>query len=359
MRHAPANTEVVVVDDASAGAAAGAAARRSVLRSVRLERQSGFAIAANTGIRACRGDIVEMLNDDTEVQAGWADAVLPWFADPAVGSVAPLVLAWPDGKVIDSAGDRYYLGGVAGKRGRGRDADAGKPARVPGIRRQRGGGLLSPVGPRTGRAIRGGIRQLLRGRRSRVPAAGLGLPRDVRAGVARAAPHLGIVWPRRSEIDRASVVQRGTRVLAEPAKLRAGTGIAEASRGAGGEGVATRRGGNAVAVAAGTHVRGVGLAVRFASDVGCCRTTATLRIGRSTRHGRGDVERWAPLSQEERETECSSTAGFQLVRDALPAVLDHFLGPAANQAGRHHLEQAAQVLDLRTPLDLRPLFVRR
>lgn len=41
------------------------------------------------------------------------------FADPAVGAVAPLVLAWPDGKVIDSAGDRYFVGGVAGKRGHG------------------------------------------------------------------------------------------------------------------------------------------------------------------------------------------------------------------------------------------------
>jgi GT2 family glycosyltransferase len=60
-----------------------------------------------------------MLNDDTEVQPGWADAALPWFDDPAVGAVAPLVLAWPDGKVIDSAGDRYYIGGIAGKRAHG------------------------------------------------------------------------------------------------------------------------------------------------------------------------------------------------------------------------------------------------
>ena len=94
-----------------------AAALAAGVRVVRLERQRGFAVAANAGIRASRGDIVEMLNDDTEVQAGWADAAPPWFADPGVGSVAPLVLAWPDGKIIDSAGDRYYLGGVAGKRG--------------------------------------------------------------------------------------------------------------------------------------------------------------------------------------------------------------------------------------------------
>ncbi|MBI3821216.1 MAG: glycosyltransferase, partial [Planctomycetes bacterium] len=118
-RHAPAGTEIIVVDDASPDAAASDVAHAAGARVVRLRRQRGFAIAANAGIRASRGDIVEMLNDDTEVQAGWADAALRWFDDPAVGAVAPLVLIWPDGRRIDSAGDRYYIGGIAGKRGHG------------------------------------------------------------------------------------------------------------------------------------------------------------------------------------------------------------------------------------------------
>jgi GT2 family glycosyltransferase len=119
-RHAPAGSEIVVVDDASPnGTASKLTASFGGVITLRLERQRGFAAAANTGIRASRGDIVEMLNDDTEVQAGWADAALRWFDDPAIGAVAPLVLAWPDGKIIDSAGDRYYLGGIAGKRGNG------------------------------------------------------------------------------------------------------------------------------------------------------------------------------------------------------------------------------------------------
>ena len=33
--------------------------------------------------------------------------------------MAPLVLTGSEGKVVDSAGDRYYLGGVAGKPGEG------------------------------------------------------------------------------------------------------------------------------------------------------------------------------------------------------------------------------------------------
>jgi O-antigen biosynthesis protein len=115
---APDHCEIIVVDDASPdGKASETAARFAGVRVLRLPRQRGFAIAANTGIRASRGDVVEMLNDDTEVQPGWADAALRWFDDPSVGAVAPLVLAWPHGTLIDSAGDRYYVGGIAGKRG--------------------------------------------------------------------------------------------------------------------------------------------------------------------------------------------------------------------------------------------------
>ncbi len=118
-RHAPGDCEVIVVDDASPAGEASRVAEHFAVRALRLPRRGGFARAANAGIRASRGDVVELLNDDTEVQAGWAEAALRPFADASVGTVAPLVLVWPDGRRIDSAGDRYYLGGVAGKRGHG------------------------------------------------------------------------------------------------------------------------------------------------------------------------------------------------------------------------------------------------
>jgi GT2 family glycosyltransferase len=123
LRYAPADAEVVVVDDGSPdGAVSEAAGAFPGVRVLRRERQSGFCAAANAGIRMATHPIVELLNDDTEVEAGWADAALKWFADPTVAAVAPLVLRRSDkddSPRIDSAGDRYYLGGVAGKRGHG------------------------------------------------------------------------------------------------------------------------------------------------------------------------------------------------------------------------------------------------
>src|SRR5947209_10398194 len=124
-RHAPPGTEVLVVDDASAGGAVTEAARACPgVRLLRLGRRGGFCVAANAGCRAARHPVVELLNDDAEVTAGWAQAALARFADPAVAAVAPLVLRGPPGGSgvahVDSAGDRYFLGGVAGKRGHGR-----------------------------------------------------------------------------------------------------------------------------------------------------------------------------------------------------------------------------------------------
>ncbi len=115
-----------MVDDGSpAGCASAAAAEFPGVRIVRLERQRGFCVAANSGVAAARGQIVELLNDDTEVTAGWAEPALLRFAGPRVGAVAPLVLCGPPDRPgpprVDSAGDRYFVGGIAGKRGHGEE----------------------------------------------------------------------------------------------------------------------------------------------------------------------------------------------------------------------------------------------
>ena len=99
VRFAPAGTEVVVVDDASPGGRAGAVVRQFIgVKLIRRQKRGGFAAAANAGIRASTGSVIQLLNDDAEVTKDWATAALRWFKDPAIGSrgaVGPGLAQWP------------------------------------------------------------------------------------------------------------------------------------------------------------------------------------------------------------------------------------------------------------------------
>jgi GT2 family glycosyltransferase len=139
--YAPLGTEIVVVDDGSAkGAISAVADEFSSVTTIRNETALGFCRAANRGITASRGEIVELLNDDAEPTAGWAECALERFRNPNVGGVTPLVLQdKPDRSlaIIDTAGDDYDQGGFARKRGHGERYDCegpfSKPAQVAAI----------------------------------------------------------------------------------------------------------------------------------------------------------------------------------------------------------------------------------
>lgn len=126
-RFAPPGTEVIVVDDGSRnGCISQKAAAVGGVKVVRRTQPGGFCVAANAGIAVASAPVVELLNDDTEVTPGWAEAALAWFADPRIAAVAPLVLQNdPIRRLhglpprIDSAGDDYDFGGFARKRGHG------------------------------------------------------------------------------------------------------------------------------------------------------------------------------------------------------------------------------------------------
>jgi GT2 family glycosyltransferase len=122
--HAPPWAEVLVVDDDSEQAVVSrTACTFPRVRTLHLSHNRGFCAAVNAGIAATHGEIVEVLNDDTEVTAGWAEAALERFADPTIGAVTPLVLFGPPGahspERVDSTGDQYHPSGIAGKRGHG------------------------------------------------------------------------------------------------------------------------------------------------------------------------------------------------------------------------------------------------
>lgn len=111
--------ETIVVDDASTDESCAVLARDfPEVRVVALEKNGGFARAANTGIRAARGDVIVLLNNDTEADAGWLEEIARALGtNPVAGMVACKLKLFDKRECIHSAGDFYRIDGVPGNRG--------------------------------------------------------------------------------------------------------------------------------------------------------------------------------------------------------------------------------------------------
>ena len=96
--------EVVVVDNASADGSADLVAEQYPhIRLIRNPVNLGFAGGGNIGLRAARGDVLVLLNQDTRVLPGWLRALIESLRRPEVGVVGCKIL-YPDGKTIQHAG---------------------------------------------------------------------------------------------------------------------------------------------------------------------------------------------------------------------------------------------------------------
>jgi GT2 family glycosyltransferase len=107
---ASADLEILVVDDASTdGTAAAIAAAHPQVIVLRRENARGFTPAANEGLAAARGDVLLLLNSDTEVEPGGLDALgAALVADPRLGA-AGATLHYPDGTPQWSGGNAPTL----------------------------------------------------------------------------------------------------------------------------------------------------------------------------------------------------------------------------------------------------------
>ncbi len=84
--------EILLVDNGSSDGSVEEAARNLPdLRVIRNPDNRGFARANNQGVAAARGAYVVLLNNDTEVEAGWIPGLMKLLAEPGVGVVTSLV----------------------------------------------------------------------------------------------------------------------------------------------------------------------------------------------------------------------------------------------------------------------------
>ena len=85
--------EILLVDNGSSDGSVQAAKERfPQLNVLRLEENQGYAGGCNRGIEASRGDYVLLLNDDTEVEAGWiGELVRAAEEDPTLGACQPKI----------------------------------------------------------------------------------------------------------------------------------------------------------------------------------------------------------------------------------------------------------------------------
>jgi GT2 family glycosyltransferase len=110
--------EVIVADGASSDGSQALVQREYPdVRLVALDCNRGFAGNVNAGIRAARGELVALLNNDAVAEPDWLERLVDGFDDPRVGSCASKMLLADPPDVLNSAGDFFGRDGLPGQRG--------------------------------------------------------------------------------------------------------------------------------------------------------------------------------------------------------------------------------------------------
>lgn len=111
--------EVIVVDNASSdNSVAEIRAQYPEIRVLALSQNGGYSAGCNAGIYAARGEILVMLNNDTETDPEWLGKLVDALdRHPEAGSAASRMMIFRDRTTIHSAGDLYQRDGTANSRG--------------------------------------------------------------------------------------------------------------------------------------------------------------------------------------------------------------------------------------------------
>jgi GT2 family glycosyltransferase len=112
--------EFIVVDNGSAdGSLAYLRAEHPQTHVVALDRNTGFAHAANRGLAAATGELVALINTDVVLEPDWLERMAGALsADPGAASAACKMLQLDDPGVVYDAGDVLRRDGACEQRGR-------------------------------------------------------------------------------------------------------------------------------------------------------------------------------------------------------------------------------------------------
>lgn len=110
--------EILVVDNGSTDQSAEILARYPEVRVLALPENLGFAGGVNTGIRAARGEILVLLNNDTEAAPTWLAALVAGLdAAPEAGMAASKLRLFDRRDTLHTTGDTLDIAGFAANRG--------------------------------------------------------------------------------------------------------------------------------------------------------------------------------------------------------------------------------------------------
>jgi GT2 family glycosyltransferase len=111
--------ETLVVDNGSRDASlALLAGEYPYVKVIALPANVGYAGGCNAGLRAARGRTLVVLNNDTEVEAGWlAELLSALERHPDAGMATPKVRLWDDRARLHTAGDYVRTNGIPDSRG--------------------------------------------------------------------------------------------------------------------------------------------------------------------------------------------------------------------------------------------------
>ena len=120
-RQKHADFETVLVDNGSTDGSVGFTEQSfPEVRVVTLGENRGFSAAVNAGIRSSEAEFVALLNNDTEVDEGWLEALARAAdAHPEASLFASKLVDFRDRRVLDGAGDALRRSGLPYRLGHG------------------------------------------------------------------------------------------------------------------------------------------------------------------------------------------------------------------------------------------------